>query len=49
MNRFTNFSLDELDTLSDALMFDKIDSHGMSDKLNDEVMEAFTEKKGMKN
>ena len=45
MNRFDTFSLEELESLSDALMFDRIDDHGLSPKLNDEVMEAFKEKK----
>ena len=45
MNRFETFSLDELETLSDALMFDRLDEKGLSDKLNDEVMIAFVNKK----
>lgn len=44
MNRFLSFSIEELDTLSDALMFDRVNQHGLSDKLTDEVMEAYTSK-----
>ena len=39
MNRFDSFSLDELDTLADALMFDRLDMKGLGEKLLDEVME----------
>ena len=45
MNRFDTFSLEELESLSDALMFDRIDQYGISSKLNDEVMLAYKEKK----
>lgn len=45
MNRFTNFSKDELETLSDALMFDGLDMKGLSTKLNNEVLEALSETK----
>ena len=45
MNRFMDLSLDELETLSDALMFDIIDMKGISEKLTHEVVEAYAQKK----
>jgi hypothetical protein len=48
MNRFLELTLDELDTLSDALMFDRLDMKGLGEKLLDEVMDARDSKKELK-
>lgn len=45
MNRFTGFTFDELETILDALMFDRLDMNGLGEKLKDEAMQAFREKK----